>query len=97
MCIRDSINGVHLQISFMMETEIDQQLAFVDVLVLHTADSSPAIRFTESLCTLTGLHKLSNHHPRQKRAVLKTLVDWARRTCEPQFLDAELGLSLIHI
>ena len=39
---------------------------------------------------LLNLHKLLNHHPSQKRAVLKTLVDQASRICEPQYLDEEL-------
>ena len=36
------------------------------------------------------LHKLSSHHLRQKRAVLKTLVDRVKRICETRYLDKEL-------
>ena len=36
------------------------------------------------------VHKLSNHHQRQKRTVLKTLVDQVKRICEPRYLDEEL-------
>ncbi|XP_030766936.1 uncharacterized protein LOC115890753 [Sitophilus oryzae] len=36
------------------------------------------------------LHNNSNHHPGQKRGVIKTLVDRARRICEPLHITEEL-------
>ncbi|GJQ82375.1 hypothetical protein Trydic_g442 [Trypoxylus dichotomus] len=33
---------------------------------------------------------LSNHHPKQKRAVIKTLVDRTARICELQHIEQQL-------
>ena len=58
------INSIHPQIQFAMETERDQQLAFLDVLVLRRAnDSRKAIRYTGSQCTLAGISKTVYHTP----------------------------------
>lgn len=41
------------------------------------------------------LHKDANHHPRQKREIVKNLVDRASRVCEPQYLTTELEHLII--
>ena len=85
------LNQVHPRIQFTVERETDNQLAFLDVLVLRRTDGSLGHKvYRKPTHTNRYLHKQSNHHPSQKRAVLKTLVDRARRICEPRYLDDEL-------
>ena len=85
------LNAVHPRIQFMMEHESSDQLAFLDVLVLKRADGRLGHKvYRKPTHTDRYLHKSSNHHPRQKRAVLKTLVDQAKRICEPRYLEDEL-------
>ena len=80
---------VHLWIQFMMQMERDQELLFLDVLVHCRANGSLGYNaYRKPTHTDRYLHKISNHLPKQKRAVLKMLVDHVRRIYEPQFLDA---------
>ena len=73
-----------------MERESGDQLAFLDVLVLKRTDGRLGHKvYRKPTHTDRYLHKSSNHHPRQKRAVLKTLVDRAKRICEPRYLEDE--------
>ena len=68
---------------FTLEREPDDWLAFLDVLVLRRADGSLGHKVYKKLThTDRYMHKLPNHHLRQKKAVLKTLVDRAKRICE---------------
>ena len=65
-------------------------VSYLDVLVPRRADGSLAHKlYRNPTHTDRYLHKLSNH-PRQKQAVLKTLVDHAKRICEPWYLHEEL-------
>lgn len=69
-----------------MEIEVDD-LAFLGVLVFLKADGSFGLKVDSKLTD--AYISLLNHHPREKWAVLKVLVNQARRICEPQFPDAE--------
>lgn len=40
--------------------------------------------------TYTDRYLHSNHHPQQKRGIIKTLADRARNICEPELLNAGL-------
>lgn len=85
------LNSVHDRIQFTMERESGGKLAFLDVLVLRRAGGGLGHTvYRKPTHTDRYLHRDSNHHPRQKRALVKTLVDRAVRICEPQFLEQEL-------
>lgn len=74
-----------------MEKEIDRKLPFLDVLVTRKVDGSLG-HSVYRIPTHTDryLNKNSNHHPGQKRAMMKTLINRATRICEPHLLQAEL-------
>ncbi|MGR8650110.1 hypothetical protein ACNGQH_25240, partial [Escherichia coli] len=87
----DKINNVHPKIQFTLEVEKNGCLPFLDVLVCRKPDGSLGHRvYRKPTHTDRYLHKTSNHHPRQKRGVIKTLVDRANRICEPAHLQDEL-------
>ena len=64
---------------------------FLDVMVLRKTDLRLGHKvYRKPTHTDRYLHKNSNHQPRQKRDIIKTLVDRANRNCEAQFLNTEL-------
>ncbi|KAK9874835.1 hypothetical protein WA026_005651 [Henosepilachna vigintioctopunctata] len=84
------LNSIHPQIQFTMEKEENGQLAFLDVLVKRREDGSLGHTvYRKPTHTDRYLHKMSNHHPKQKRAVLRCLSQRASRICEPQSLKNE--------
>ena len=85
------LNQVHPRIQFTVERETDNQLAFLDVLVLRRTDGSLGHKvYRKPTHTNRYLHKQLNHHPSQKRAVLKTLVDRARRICAVSYTHLDV-------
>ncbi|XP_054715271.1 uncharacterized protein LOC129224748 [Uloborus diversus] len=86
------INSQHENIQFTMETENDGKLPFLDVLVSRRDDGSLGHRvYRKPTHTDRYLHKDSNHHPRQKRGVMKTLFVRANRICEPTAIEHEIS------
>ena len=86
------LNKVNLSIQFTMEVESKQKLAFLDVLVERTAELNLGHTvYRKPTHTERHLQKTSNHHPRQNCGVIKTLVDRAKRICEPQHLNEEIN------
>ena len=74
-----------------MEKENNKQLAFLDVLVTRLDNLKLGHKvYRKTTHTDRYLHKNSNHHPSQKRGVIKSLFDRATRICEPQYLEEEL-------
>ncbi|XP_030750808.1 uncharacterized protein LOC115878439 [Sitophilus oryzae] len=74
-----------------MEVEKATQLALLDVLVNRRQDLSLGHKvYRKNTHTDRYLHNNSNHNPDQKRGVIKTLVDRARRICEPLHITEEL-------
>ncbi|XP_054709417.1 uncharacterized protein LOC129219122 [Uloborus diversus] len=85
-------NSQHENIQFTMETENDGKLPFLDVLVSRRDDGSLGHRvYRKPTHTDRYLHKDSNHHPRQKRGVMKTLFVRANRICEPTAIEHEIS------
>ncbi|XP_068083584.1 uncharacterized protein [Anabrus simplex] len=85
------LNSIHPRIQFTVEKEKDGELAFLDVLVKRKNDGSLGHQvYRKPTHTDRYLNKNSNHHPGQKRAMMKTLVDRALRVCEPEYIEKEL-------
>ncbi|KAM6473987.1 uncharacterized protein PHA67_006582 [Liasis olivaceus] len=75
-----------------MEKEMDGKLPFLDTLVIRKPDLKLGHKvYRKPTHTDWYLHKNSNHHPRQKRGIIKTLMDRANWICETQFLNSELN------
>ena len=75
-----------------MEKEADCRLAFLDVLVLKRIVVALVTGFAESQSTTDRyLDHAFNHHPWQKRTLMKTLVDLGGYICKPHFLEEKLG------
>ncbi|KAJ8921267.1 hypothetical protein NQ315_013739 [Exocentrus adspersus] len=74
-----------------MEVEEDGKLPFLDVSLSRNADGTLGHTVYRTLThTNRYLNKDSNHHPRQKRGIIKTLVERARRICDPEDIEKEL-------
>ncbi|KAK9890114.1 hypothetical protein WA026_008924 [Henosepilachna vigintioctopunctata] len=84
------LNSQHPSIQFTMETEKDQQLPFLDVLVRKRGNKLGHTVYRKPTHTDRYLHALSNHHQSQKYGVIRTLTERARRICEPENLQSEL-------
>ena len=84
------INKIHKNIQFTMETEENNKLAFLDVLLTRNEKSLGHSVYRKPTHTDRYLHRNSNHHPSQKYGIIKTLTERARRICEPKTLNAEL-------
>lgn len=85
------INNINPRIQFTMEKENNNQLPFLDVLVTKREDGKCGHKvYRKPTHTDRYLHKTSNHHPRQKRGIIKTLVDRAHKICEKEYLHEEI-------
>ncbi|XP_054718629.1 uncharacterized protein LOC129228027 [Uloborus diversus] len=85
------LNSIHPSIQFTMEKESNNQLPFFDVLVTKKEDGTLGHQvYRKPTHTDRYLHKKSNHHPRQKMAVINTLMHRAERICEKTHLKEEL-------
>ncbi|XP_054709749.1 uncharacterized protein LOC129219384 [Uloborus diversus] len=74
-----------------MEKESNNQLPFLDVLVTKKEDGTLGHQvYRKPTHTDRYLHKNSNHHQRQKMAVINTLMHLAERICETTHLKKEL-------
>ncbi|GJQ65859.1 hypothetical protein Trydic_g3961 [Trypoxylus dichotomus] len=83
-------NSIHPRIHFTMELEKDGQLPSHDVQVNRNRDGTLGHGvYRKSTHTDRYLHYNSNHHSKQKRVVIKTLVDQAVRIREPQHIEQE--------
>ena len=85
------LNSQNPRIQFTMETEKNNQIAFLDVLVEKQPNGKLSHKvYRKPTHTDRYLNKASNHHPGQKRGVIKTLANRATRICEPKYLEEEL-------
>ena len=70
------LNRQNPNIQFTMEIEKNNSLAFLDVLVTRTQDNHLAHTvYRKPTYTDRYLHKTSNHHPKQKSGIIKTLME----------------------
>nr|CAH7743508.1 unnamed protein product [Callosobruchus chinensis] len=85
----EHLNSQHPNIKFTMELEENNQLAFLDVLVMRQQGRLNHKVYRKPTHTDRYLHKLSNHHPTQKAGIIKTLSERAKRICAPAYLEEE--------
>jgi hypothetical protein len=85
------LNDIHKSIEFMMETEQDRTLPFLDVLVSRRLDGTLGHTvYRKTTHTDLYLHAKSEHHPAQKRVVLTTLIRRAKTLCDLDSLEKEI-------
>ena len=85
------LNNIHSNIKFTMEIESNNKLPFLDVLVYkkETGDLGHSV-YRKPTHTDRYLNANSNHHPSQKRALIKTLVHRAKTISDDETLKSEL-------
>ena len=84
------INKQNKNIQFTLEKESQGKLPFLDVLVIRKGHQLEHTVYRKPTHTDRYLNKYSNHHPCQKRGIIKMLTDRARAICLPKYLSEEL-------
>nr|XP_023011484.1 uncharacterized protein LOC111501802 [Leptinotarsa decemlineata] len=77
----DQFNAQHPSIKVTMETELDQWIALLDVLVERCDVRLTYKLYRKPMHTNRYLHALLNHHHNQHRGVISTLIERAQRIC----------------
>ena len=86
------LNGIHPKIQFTMETEEDDQLPFLDVLVKkHTDGTLGHTVYRKKTHTNRYLNAASHHHPAQLQSVIKTLTTRSQRLADDEHKKEEMG------
>lgn len=85
------LNNINKNIQFTIETEKNGRIPFLDVEVSRKDNMRLGHKvYRKPTHTDRYLQKSSNHHPRQKCGIIKTLTERAKRICEPMHLNQEL-------
>ncbi|KAM3823585.1 uncharacterized protein M6D78_018813 [Vipera latastei] len=85
------LNSLHPKIQFTMETEANNQLPFLDVLVYKKSNGSLGHTiYHKKTHTNRYLNALSHHHPAQINSVAKTLISRTKHLADEQHLKTEL-------
>ncbi|XP_050398199.1 uncharacterized protein LOC126816066 [Patella vulgata] len=84
------LNRQHPRIKFTMETENDNQLPFLDVCVSKTNNSIRTGVYRKPTHTDQYIHFKSNHPNSVKSATISTLVNRAKKICDPESLSKEI-------
>jgi hypothetical protein len=80
-----------MNVKFTIKMEENGMLPFLDVLVTKKPDGSLGHTvYRKPAHTDLYLHAKSHHHPSQKHAVLTTLINRAKTTCDTKSLNAEI-------
>ena len=84
------LNELHPSLQFTMESEDDGQLPFMDVRVRKEENVFTTAVYRKP--TFTGLYTRWDSYCRtsQKIALVRSLVQRARKICSPQYLDGEM-------
>jgi hypothetical protein len=87
------LKSIHQSIQFIMETESEGHLPFLDLDIYRRPDGSLGHEvYRKPTHTNIYLNAKSHHHPSNKQAVLSTLIHRARALCDVECLQAELVL-----
>jgi hypothetical protein len=74
-----------------MEKEENNKIDFLDVEITKEIGGKLGHKvYRKPTHTDRYLNNKSNHHPQQKRGVIKTLIDRAKNICQPEYLDDEV-------
>ena len=86
----DCLNGLHKALKFTMESEVEGQLPFLEVLVMKDAGKFATTIYLKP--TFTGLYKRWDSYcaTGQKFALLRSLTQRAKKFCSPQHLGNEI-------
>ncbi|XP_046582171.1 uncharacterized protein LOC124289614 [Haliotis rubra] len=85
----DHLNKQHNRIQFIMETEDQHKLPFLDVSLDNSSNKITPSVYRKPTHTDQYIHYLSNHHPQIKRAIVSTLTRRAKVICDPAQLNNE--------
>ena len=86
----DHLNSQNDSIKFTKEFEENNELPFLDTLVIRKQDGGIAHKvYRKKTHTEQYLHALSHHHPNQKLGVLNTLFTRALRISDNDHLESE--------
>ncbi|XP_074029268.1 uncharacterized protein [Leptinotarsa decemlineata] len=83
----DHVNAQYPSIKFTMETEQEQRIAFLDVRVERRGTRLTHKLYRKPAHTDRYLHALLNPHSSQKRGIINTLTERARRICNTNKKD----------
>jgi len=76
-----------------METKKEGRLPFLDVMMTRKPNGTLAHTvYRKPAHTHRYLNSGSNHHPNQKRGMITTLSERARRVCKPSELEKKLKI-----
>ena len=86
----DCLNGLHKALKFIMESEEEGQLPFLDVLVMKEAGKFATTIYRKP--TFTGLYTRWDSYcaTSQKIALLRSLTQRGKKICSPQHLGNEI-------
>ncbi|XP_046391246.1 uncharacterized protein LOC124159465 [Ischnura elegans] len=85
------MNSVHPNIKFTTETEKDNRLPFLDILIEQRADGSRGhSMYRKPTHKDLYLNGRSHHHPAQKNGVLRTLIHRAKAVSDAEHLKSEI-------
>jgi len=86
------INNIHNNIQFTMETENNQQIAFLDVLIKRAPEGKFSTTvYRKNTHTDRYLHADSHHCPSQKMGFLHTMATRAVRKANEQHVEEEMA------
>jgi hypothetical protein len=87
----EHMNNVHPNIKFTMETENDNRLPFLDILIERRAGRSLGHSvYRKPTHTDLFLSGRSHHHPAQKNGVLRTLIHRVKAVSDAEHLKSEI-------
>ena len=81
------LNEAREAIKFTNECEANNQLAFLDVLVVKQDDQFKTKAYRKPTCTNNYLNFLSFYSKHRKIGLIKTLYSRAQKICSPEFLE----------
>jgi hypothetical protein len=85
------LNGLHNNIQFTMEKEVEGHLPFLEIDVYRKMDGSLCHRvYHKPTHTNLYLHQNSHHHPAHKQSVLASLIQRATALCDQDSLNQEM-------
>ena len=84
------VNNQHVNIKFAMETEVDQKLPFLDVLITRKEEGNLGFKiYRKPTPTNKYTDASSHHHPAQLAGIMKTLFHRMNKLCDKESIKKE--------